>query len=118
MHRIALHLVVFWGGMVTLGVELAASRLLAPFFGTSTLIWAVLIGMILITIFSWSVWKMRYRKTAQFFKKLQVVSAAYVSLTHGMNDAQKTMGIIAMALFSKGLLGDTFHIPIWVVIIC
>ncbi len=48
MHRIALHLVVFWGGMVTLGVELAASRLLAPFFGTSTLIWAVLIGMILI----------------------------------------------------------------------
>lgn len=48
MHRIALQLVVFWSGMVTLGIELAASRLLAPFFGTSTLIWAVLIGMILI----------------------------------------------------------------------
>ena len=35
-----------------------------------------------------------------------------------MNDAQKTMGIIAMALFSKGLLGDTFYIPIWVIIAC
>ena len=38
-----------------------------------------LFGMILITIFSWAVWKLRYRKTAQFFKKMQVLSAAYVS---------------------------------------
>jgi PiT family inorganic phosphate transporter len=52
------------------------------------------------------------------FRKLQLFSAAIYSLGHGMNDAQKTMGIIAMALFSKGLLGDTFHIPLWVVISC
>ena len=57
-------------------------------------------------------------KSDKIFRKLQLVSAAVYSLGHGMNDAQKTMGIIAMALFSKGLLGDTFHIPVWVVITC
>ena len=57
-------------------------------------------------------------RSDKLYRKLQLVSAAVYSLGHGMNDAQKTMGIIAMALFSKGLLGDTFHIPIWVIIAC
>ena len=57
-------------------------------------------------------------KSDKVFRKLQLVSAAIYSLGHGMNDAQKTMGIIAMALFSKGLLGSTFHIPFWLVITC
>ncbi|MDD5524520.1 MAG: inorganic phosphate transporter [Smithella sp.] len=57
-------------------------------------------------------------KSDKLFRKLQLFSAAVYSLAHGMNDAQKTMGIIAMALFSKGLLGNTFHIPIWVIIAC
>ncbi len=52
------------------------------------------------------------------FRKGQLVSAALYSLGHGGNDAQKTMGIIASLLFSAGLLGSTFHIPFWVVIIC
>jgi inorganic phosphate transporter, PiT family len=54
----------------------------------------------------------------QIFKKGQLVSAALYSLGHGGNDAQKTMGIIASLLFSAGLLGNTFHIPFWVVISC
>ena len=57
-------------------------------------------------------------KSDKVFRKLQLVSAAVYSLGHGMNDAQKTMGIIAMALFSQGLLGNTFYIPIWVIITC
>jgi PiT family inorganic phosphate transporter len=57
-------------------------------------------------------------KSDKLFRKLQLFSAAVYSLSHGMNDAQKTMGIIAMALFSKGLLGNTFYIPIWVIIAC
>jgi PiT family inorganic phosphate transporter len=57
-------------------------------------------------------------KSDKLFRKLQLVSAAVYSLGHGMNDAQKTMGIIAMALFSQGLLGNTFYIPIWVIITC
>jgi PiT family inorganic phosphate transporter len=57
-------------------------------------------------------------RSQKLFKKMQLFSAAVYSLGHGMNDAQKTMGIIAMVLFSGGLLGDTFYIPIWVVISC
>ena len=52
------------------------------------------------------------------FRKGQLVSAAFYSLGHGGNDAQKTMGIIASLLFSSGLLGAKFYIPFWVVICC
>jgi inorganic phosphate transporter, PiT family len=54
----------------------------------------------------------------RIFRKLQLFSAAVFSMGHGMNDAQKTMGIIAMVLFSRGMLGPVFHIPVWVEIIC
>jgi PiT family inorganic phosphate transporter len=51
------------------------------------------------------------------FRRLQLVSAAAYSLGHGTNDAQKTMGIIAVLLFSAGYLGPEFDVPFWVVII-
>ncbi|MGV8081657.1 MAG: anion permease [Syntrophales bacterium] len=57
-------------------------------------------------------------KTDTVFRKLQLVSAAVHSLGHGMNDAQKTMGIIAIVLFSSGYLGSTFYIPFWIVLMC
>lgn len=57
-------------------------------------------------------------KSDKVFRRLQLFSAAVYSMGHGMNDAQKTMGIIAMALFGKGLLGPTFHIPVWVIVAC
>jgi len=57
-------------------------------------------------------------KADKLFRKLQLFSAAMYSLGHGMNDAQKTMGIIAMILFSRGYLGTTFHIPFWIVLLC
>jgi PiT family inorganic phosphate transporter len=52
------------------------------------------------------------------FRKLQFISSAFISLGHGGNDAQKTMGIIAIVLFSSGLLGDSFYVPLWVIISC
>jgi PiT family inorganic phosphate transporter len=52
------------------------------------------------------------------FRILQLVSAGAYSLGHGGNDAQKTMGIIAVLLFSQGMLGGEFHVPFWVVISC
>lgn len=57
-------------------------------------------------------------KADKLFRKLQLASAAIYSLGHGMNDAQKTMGIIAMVLFSRGYLGQTFYIPFWIVLLC
>jgi len=102
--------------------------------GTSTLIWTGItkttifivvspaIGMVLGFAFMVLVMNLSHHsnmaKSDKLFRKLQLFSAAVYSLAHGMNDAQKTMGIIAMALFSKGLLGKTFHIPLWVIIAC
>jgi len=51
------------------------------------------------------------------FRKLQIVSAAFMALSHGSNDAQKSMGVITLALFSYGAL-PTFHIPPWVILAC
>ena len=51
----------------------------------------------------------------RWFRKLQLVSAAFFSLNHGANDAQKTMGIIAGVLFAGGYI-EAFEIPFWVVI--
>ncbi len=51
-----------------------------------------------------------------YFKKFQLISVFVYSLSHGTNDAQKTMGIIAITLFTAGLIGTTFNVPFWVVI--
>lgn len=55
---------------------------------------------------------------ARWFKGLQLVSSALLSLTHGGNDAQKTMGIIAVLLYSNSWLDNHFYVPFWVVISC
>jgi PiT family inorganic phosphate transporter len=50
------------------------------------------------------------------FRRLQLLSAAAYSLGHGINDAQKTMGIIAILLYSSGHLGSEFYVPFWVIL--
>ncbi|MFH0764547.1 MAG: inorganic phosphate transporter [Candidatus Omnitrophota bacterium] len=81
-----------------------------------------LLGLLLGVGFGIIVYRL-FRKSVPFqvdhiFRKGQLVSAALYSLGHGGNDAQKTMGIIASLLFSAGLLGAKFHIPLWVVLSC
>src|SRR3989441_8414069 len=51
------------------------------------------------------------------FRRLQLVSAAFYSLGHGTNDAQKTMGIITILLFTSGYMRQ-FHVPVWVILTC
>ncbi len=58
------------------------------------------------------------RKVDTLFRVLQLFSSAVFSLGHGSNDAQKTMGIIAVLLFSTGRLGSEFHVPLWVIFAC
>jgi PiT family inorganic phosphate transporter len=57
-------------------------------------------------------------KVDHHFRRGQLLSAALYSMGHGGNDAQKTMGIIAGLLFSAGLLGGEFHVPLYVVLLC
>ena len=51
------------------------------------------------------------------FRKLQILSAAFMAFSHGSNDAQKSMGVITLALASYGAI-QTFHIPLWVILSC
>ena len=51
------------------------------------------------------------------FRRLQLVSAAFYSLGHGTNDAQKTMGVITILLFTSGYMKE-FHVPVWVILTC
>lgn len=59
----------------------------------------------------------RMKNNKQIFAKLQIASASLVALSHGLNDAQKSMGIITLGLFSGGFLA-TPHIPLWVILAC
>jgi inorganic phosphate transporter, PiT family len=57
----------------------------------------------------------------RIFRRLQMVSAGFMALSHGSNDAQKTMGIITMSLVAYGAIprdGDKFAVPLWVVLAC
>jgi PiT family inorganic phosphate transporter len=80
------------------------------------------VGLLLAWFFGcivyWACRKTTPRKVDNIFRKGQLLSAAFYSIGHGGNDAQKTMGIIASLLFSAGLLGKTFHIPLPVVLAC
>ncbi|MCX7982607.1 MAG: inorganic phosphate transporter [Syntrophales bacterium] len=113
------------GGLIGAGVVKA---------GTSTLIWSgiikttafifisPLIGLGLGLCFMVTVLNLsrhsNISRTQKIFRRMQLFSAAIFSLGHGMNDAQKTMGIIAVVLYSRGLLGETFHVPFWVEFLC
>lgn len=100
------------GSLVWKGIsKTAAFIIISPVLG---LILGLTFGIIVYWLFRKSV----PSQVDHIFKKGQLLSAALYSLGHGGNDAQKTMGIIASLLFSAGLLGSTFHIPFWVVIIC
>ncbi|WP_114954235.1 inorganic phosphate transporter [Sphingosinicella terrae] len=76
----------------------------------------MLVALILVVLSSWLFKPVNASYSDRIFRRLQLISAAAYSLGHGANDAQKTMGIIAVLLFSQGMLGNSFHVPFWVVI--
>jgi inorganic phosphate transporter, PiT family len=76
------------------------------------------LALLLVLVVSWLFFKFSPRAVDSRFRRLQFISAALYSLGHGGNDAQKTMGIIAVLLYSQGLLGPAFYVPIWVVLSC
>ncbi len=96
-----------WGGII----KTVTFIFVSPIAG---LILGLLLGLIVYWIFRRSA----PLKVDHIFRKGQLVSAAFYSMGHGGNDAQKTMGIIASLLFSTGLLGNKFYVPFWVVVAC
>jgi PiT family inorganic phosphate transporter len=76
------------------------------------------LALLLILIVSWIFVRQTPFAVDRTFRGLQFISASLYSLGHGGNDAQKTMGIIAVLLFSQGYLGTEFSVPFWVVIAC
>lgn len=96
-----------WAGIV----KVVLFILISPLLG-------VVLGFVIATLLNFIFARSNPSKVDKHFRKLQLVSAALYSLGHGGNDAQKTMGIIAVLLFSHGYLGATFYIPFWVEFVC
>ncbi|MEA3263035.1 MAG: inorganic phosphate transporter [Pseudomonadota bacterium] len=76
------------------------------------------LAMLMVLITSWLFKGFQPRRAEGVFKSLHLVSSAAYSISHGGNDAQKTMGIITVLLYSTGNLSGDYHTPTWVVISC
>jgi inorganic phosphate transporter, PiT family len=99
--------VVKWGGLKE---KVLIPSLLAPFLGL-TIAAALMIGI------TWVIRRQHPGRVNRVFRRLQLVSGGFVSFTHGTNDAQKTMGIIMLALIATGHLGPTAERPpVWVIL--
>jgi PiT family inorganic phosphate transporter len=113
------------GGLVGAGLTKAgASAIVAP--GVIKTALAIFVSpsigfglaLLLILIVSWVFVRATPGAVDGVFRRAQFVSASFYSLSHGGNDAQKTMGVIAVLLFAHGMTGGTFHVPFWVVLSC
>lgn len=78
----------------------------------------MILSMLIMLVTSWMTRNSAARPAERNFKALHLLSSATYSIGHGLNDAQKTMGIITVLLYSTGYLNGEFHIPHWVAISC
>ncbi|MFT3766081.1 MAG: inorganic phosphate transporter [Minicystis sp.] len=95
--------------------KVVKSLIVSPIVG----FWIAFVVMITIL---WIVRRSKPAKLTRVFRKLQMLSAGFMALSHGSNDAQKTMGIITMSLVAygavKGSAAGKFDVPLWVVLAC
>ena len=113
------------GGLIGAGVAKAGLSA-AVWSGLSKALLAIvlaplvgfLLALVLVAIVSWAAVRSTPYAVDRAFRILQFASASLYSLGHGGNDAQKTMGIIAVLLYSQGYLGSEFSVPFWVVLSC
>jgi inorganic phosphate transporter, PiT family len=94
-------------GLTKIGISIVLSPLLG-----------LVLGFILMTLVFWTFRNFTPTRVDAIFRRGQLVSAALYSLGHGGNDAQKTMGVIAVLLYANGMLGPDFYVPLWVVLAC
>ncbi len=98
--------VLKWGGIE----KVVSGLVFSPLVG-------FIVGLALMVLLMWLLVRTAPSTVTKRFKRWQIVSAAFMAFSHGSNDAQKTMGIITMALVSSGHLTG-FQVPIWVIIVC
>jgi inorganic phosphate transporter, PiT family len=99
--------VVQWQGLKD---KVLIPSLIAPFLG-------IVIAFVLILAITWLIARRRPARVNAVFRRAQLVSGGFVAFTHGTNDAQKTMGIIALALVASGELSPDFERPpLWVIV--
>lgn len=96
-----------WGGLNKTLIAIV----LSPVLG-------MLLSMLIMLLTSWGFRKTTNNAAERTFRSLHLLSSAAYSLSHGLNDAQKTMGIITVLLYSTGYLHGEFHVPHWVAISC
>ncbi|MFL6863462.1 MAG: inorganic phosphate transporter [Allosphingosinicella sp.] len=78
----------------------------------------MILSMLIMLVTSWLAVRSSVRGAERSFRLLHLISSAAYSLGHGLNDAQKTMGLITVLLYSTGYLTGDFHVPHWVAISC
>ena len=98
---------IVWAGVA----KTVAAIFLSPAVGLA-------LALSLVLVVAWTSLKLTPMAVDRRYRKLQLISAAAYSLGHGGNDAQKTMGIITVLLYSQGVLSGTFAVPLWVVLAC
>jgi inorganic phosphate transporter, PiT family len=99
-----------FGSLMASGlIKIGAFMILAPLIG---LVVGFTMMVLVLNVFK----RETPGRVDRIFRRGQLLSAAAYSLGHGTNDAQKTMGIIAVLLFSTGYLGPEFYVPFWVVL--
>jgi PiT family inorganic phosphate transporter len=106
-------------GIASAGVEsIEVSGIVATLQGiVFSPILGFLVALLLLTALLWVFARSRPLRVTRIFGRLQVISAAYMAFSHGSNDAQKTMGVMTMALATYyGWTGDEWSVPFWVII--
>ena len=99
-------------GLVLSGIgKIALFIVLSPAIG-------LILGSLNMVIAAWVVRRQTPARVDGWFRRLQLVSASIFSYSHGTNDAQKVMGIIALVLYGTIWAGRPFQVPIWVVFFC
>ncbi|MBQ7457402.1 MAG: inorganic phosphate transporter [Desulfovibrio sp.] len=102
-------------GIGSLNIDGIVQKILIPLLLAPVL--GFLAGFLGMWMVYWIFAKTRRQKVDTIFRKLQCCSASFVALSHGLNDAQKTMGIVTLALFSFGFT-TTITVPLWVKLAC
>jgi PiT family inorganic phosphate transporter len=137
MGAILWNLITWWGGIPSSSSHALIGGLLGAGVskaGIGSIVWSVLLttgafivlsplfgfflALLLVLAVSWIFVRSSPSAVERTFHWVQFASASLISLGHGGNDAQKTMGIIAVLLFSQDKLGSDFYVPFWVVITC